>query len=90
MREKVEDLKINEEWGYRIVGWYNIQSTLNTLIEELLDKGNKVEHNSLIEAINWMKPHQLIINTEESVQELIKQKNKIDNFYKQLAVGHSL
>lgn len=37
-----------------------------------------------------MKPHQLIINTQDSVQELIKQKAKIDNFYKQLPIGHSI
>jgi hypothetical protein len=90
LEEKMAELKINEEWGFRLAGWYNIQPLLDTLIEELLDKGNKPEHNSLIESIGWMRPNQLRINIEDSVQELIKQKGKIDNFYKQLPVGHSI
>lgn len=90
MQKRIEELRINEEWGYRLVGWYNFQSHLETLINELLDKTNKTDHNALIESLSWMKPHQLIINTQDSVQELIKQKAKIDNFYKQLAIGHSI
>lgn len=86
----MKDVKINEEWGYRIVGWYNLQPFLDHLIEELLDKTNKVDHNNLIESISWMKPHQLIISPSDSVQEMIKHKGKIDNFYRQLIVGHSV
>lgn len=41
MLKRMEELKINEEWGYRLVGWYNFQSHLDTLIGELLDKTNK-------------------------------------------------
>jgi hypothetical protein len=31
MQKRIEELKINEEWGYRLVGWYNFQSRLETL-----------------------------------------------------------
>jgi hypothetical protein len=86
----MKDVKINEEWSHRTVGWYNLQPFFNDLIDELLSKGNKADQNSLIESIIWMKPHQMKINAYDSVQDLIKQKGKIDNFYKQLVVGQSI
>lgn len=34
-----------------------------------------------------MKPHQIVYKRDESVQELIKQKMRLDHFYRQLNYG---
>jgi hypothetical protein len=82
--ERVGDIKISEEWSYRIVGWYNLQPFLQLLIETLLEGADRTEQLALIESIAWMQPHQIRYSSEESIQELMKQKAKLDHFYRQL------
>jgi hypothetical protein len=59
---ELSDLK--EEWHLRIAGWFNMQPFVRTLIDRMIVEPGKGEHLALLEAINWMEPHRLMLEEE--------------------------
>lgn len=52
--EGVSGVALNNEWIYRMVGWYNLTSLYPTLMDKLLLSKDK-ELSLLIEVMSWMK-----------------------------------
>jgi hypothetical protein len=88
--ELVAESKLNEEWFFRIVGWYNLQPLLRTMTEKMLLSSSKRGHVELVQSLSWMRPHRYRPLRTGDFYEFKREERMVDTYYKKLNLSHEV
>lgn len=66
-----------------------MQPFIRTLIDRMIFETGKNQHLAVLEAINWMDPHKLMLD-QDNLPEMMKEQKSIDGYYRSLNVTLSL
>lgn len=82
LSEVFRGCRLNSEWVYKAVGWYNVLPLYKPLVERLLISSGE-ETQCLLQALSWMTYRWT--GAYGLIDEDLREKRQVENFYHKLS-----